>query len=242
MAIDFNLWQRVVVLGGGGTLGSALLAETLVAGRFAAVHALAAGPWPSTLRGLKPLTAEQFAQHRGWAAELAFVVFERGRHANGRDQAFVMPALDELPGLARTLREGGVRRLVVVLPHAPALLPQALKAGLATLDETAVAALGFEHLVFVRAAQALVAAPAGGRVQRFAGWWLSQLSWMVPQREQPQRAVVLAALVVALARLLPQLPAGTRVLPPEVLGTAAADGDAAMAERLAAWWRQGALV
>ena len=40
-----------------------------------------------------------------------------------------------------------------LLPHAPALLPQSLRAGLASLDEQALAALGFEHLVFVRPAQ-----------------------------------------------------------------------------------------
>jgi len=128
-----------------------------------------------------------------------------------------------------------------VLPHAPALLPHALKAGLATLDETAVAALGFEHLVFVRAAQGLVAPRASGWLQRVADLWLAQLRWMIPEREQPLRAAVLAARVVALARALPTLPHGTRVLSPELLWSAAqasssqenADADA----RLAAWWR-----
>jgi hypothetical protein len=238
-------WQTAVVIGAGGTLGSAVLAEALVGGRFASVHALAAGPWPSTLRDLKPLTASTLATPGAWSAELAFIVFERGRHANGRDEAFVMPAPADLLALARALHAGGARRLVVVLPHAPALLPQALKVGLATLDETAVAALGFEHLVFVRAAQALVAARAGSRLQRMADLWLAQLRWMVPQREQPVRAAVLAAQVVALARALPSLPPGTRVLPPEVLWSLAqaapsATGDRADVEaRLAAWWREG---
>ena len=26
---------------------------------------------------------------------------------------------------------------------------------------------------------------AAGRLHRFAAWWLSQLNWMVPQRQQP---------------------------------------------------------
>ena len=235
-------WQHAVVIGAGGTLGSAVLAEALVAGRFAAVRALAAGPWPSTLRGLKPLTAEALAQPGAWEADLGFIVFERGRHANGRDQAFVLPEPGELLVLARHLREGGVKRLVVVLPHAPALLPNALKAGLASLDEVAVAALGFEHLVFVRAAQGLLAPRAASWLQRGADLWLAQLRWMIPQHQQPVRAAVLAMRVVALARALPTLPQGTRVLPPELLWAAAqtassyqenADAD----ERLAAWWR-----
>jgi hypothetical protein len=65
----------------------------------------------------------------------------------------------------------------------------------------------------------------GGRLQRFANWWLSQLNWMVPASEQPVRAVKLAALVVQLARGLPASTPGTRVLPPEVLQQAAQSED-----------------
>ena len=147
----------------------------------------------------------------------AIVVFERQRHSNGRDDAFVMPDPTELPALARQLHGRGVRRLLVVVPHAPALLPQALSHGLASLDEAAVAALGFEQLVFLRASQSALASPQGNRLERFAAWWLSQLAWMVPQRQQPVRAVVLARCVVQLARLLPLLAPGTRVIAPETL-------------------------
>ena len=91
-----------------------------------------------------------------------------------------------------------------MLPHVPALLPHALKAGFASLDERAVAALGFEHVVFVRAAQSPRRRKGEGSVvERFVGWWLSQLRWMIPQQEQPVRAATFAALVVALARALP---------------------------------------
>jgi hypothetical protein len=133
------------------------------------------------------------------------------------------------------LRAGGVRRLLVVVPHAPALLPQALKAGLATLDEGRVAALGFEHLVFVRAAQAACGRVASGWAQRLADGWLSQMAWMVPQREQPVRALRLAELAVELAWRLPQAPPATRVLPPELLWQAAhaADGGALLGAWLA---------
>jgi hypothetical protein len=93
-----------------------------------------------------------------------------------------------------------------------------------------VAALGFEQLVFVRSAQAagseraVDGSRAASRLQRFADWWMSQLAWMVPASEQPVRAVKLAALVVQLARRLPQSRAGTRVLPQDVLSLAARDG------------------
>lgn len=222
--------QRVLVVGAGGTLGSALLAETLVAGRFQRVGAWVRGALASSMRGFDALPSLDDARA---AADVAFVVFERQRHSNGRDDAFVQPDPADLPALARTLHARGVRRLVVVVPHAPALLPQALKAGFANEAEREVAGIGFEHLVFLRAAQGLPREAGGHRLQRFAGWWLSQLNWMVPSSEQPVRAVTVAALVVQLARLLPAAAPGTRVLPPEVLWQAAqAEAPEAV---LAAW-------
>ena len=125
-----------------------------------------------------------------------------------------------------------MRRLVVVVPHAPALLPQALQAGFATQAEGEVAALGFEHLVFLRPAQYAIAPRVATRVERFAAWWLAQLRLMVPVREQPVLAARLAAVVVTLGRLLPLVPPGTRVLPPDALWQAA-QGDA---EAVLAGW------
>jgi hypothetical protein len=216
--------QTALLIGAGGTLGSALLAESLVGGRFQRVSALTDGPLTSAVRGFSTLDA-QALQQGPLNFDVAFVVFERGRHSNGRDDAFFQPGPEQLLSLAQALHAGGVQRLLVVVPHAPALLPQALKAGLASLDEGAVAALGFEHLLFLRAAQTAPTTAGGSHAQRLARWWLGQLQWMIPQREQPVRAVKLAALAVQVARLLPQAPRGTRVLPPELLWQAA-QGDA----------------
>ncbi len=225
--------QAALVVGAGGALGSAVLAEALVAGRFQRVTAVVAGPLTSALRGLDTV---ELAALQGPAAPLgadvAFIVFERGRHSNGRDDAFFQPEPAALLALATALHARGVRRLLVVVPHAPALLPQALKAGFASLAEGEVAALGFEHLVFLRAAQAAMPQTSGSRLQRFAAWWLSQLSWMVPQREQPLRAATLAAVAVQIAQALPQAAPGTRVLPPERLWQLAQAGSG---PALAAW-------
>ena len=87
------------------------------------------------------------AQPAAGPVAAAIIVFERQRQINGRDDAFVQPAPEDLLPLARTLHTRGVKRQLVVVPHPPALLPQALSQGLARLDEAAVAALGFEHLV-----------------------------------------------------------------------------------------------
>ena len=210
----------LLVVGAGGALGSALLAEALVAGRFSRVWALVSVPLSSAVRGFEPLplAALDAAVADGpGRAPVGVIVFERQRHSNGRDDAFVQPEVDELLPLAQALHRAGVRQLMVVVPHAPALLPQALAHGLATLDEAAVAALGFEQLVFFRAARNLTRQVSGNRLQRFADWWLSQLSWMVPQQQQPLRAVALARCLVQLAPLLPGMAVGTRVIAPQTL-------------------------
>lgn len=210
--------QALLVAGGGGAVGSALVAQVLVPGRFARVQVLATGAVSSTVRAFEPVALPGLSG--AGAPALAVMVLERQRHANGRDEVFVQPQPDDLLPLARALRSAGVRHLVVLVPHAPALLPQALAHGLATLDEGAVAALGFDHLVFLRASQSVGDAGRGGgqsALRRLAAWWLSQLSWMVPQRQQPLRADALARSVAQLLRLLPQAAPGTRVIAPETL-------------------------
>ncbi|MBI5255211.1 MAG: hypothetical protein HY855_01825 [Burkholderiales bacterium] len=221
--------QHLVVAGGAGPLGSAVLERALGNGPWARVTALVTQPVEVALRGLVAQQASMPpADHARLSppARSALVVFDRERSHHGREAAFLRPQPAQLPALASWLQREGVRHLVLVMPHAPALLPQALKAGLATLDEQAIAALGFEHFVVVRPARA----EAGARPTTDArlGWaarWLtglsrallSQLHWMVPQRDQPLRATQVAAFVVALAAELPHAPPGTRVVPPELL-------------------------
>jgi hypothetical protein len=207
----------LVVIGAGGALGSALLAEALVAGRFRQVAALVAAPLASTLRGLLPLTLTALHAVQGPAFDAAVVVFDRERRSNGRDDAFAMPGPEQLLPLAQALHARGTRRLVVLMPHAPALLPQALAAGLASVDEVALAALGFEHLVILRAARADGSARPLRGLDRVAQLWLQQLRWMVPTRLQALRPAALARCVVELLMALPASPPGTRVVSPETL-------------------------
>ena len=214
-----------LLIGAAGSLGSAVLEQALAA--FQRVQVLVDAPVAAAMRGFVPLTIDALAAGH-WQADTAFIVFDRRRDAHGREDAFHRPRPDALPALAQRLHEGGVRCLVVVLPHAPALLPEALKRGLASLDEHAVAALGFDRLVIVRSAQSLPAAPSASRLQRLADGVLAQLHWMIPQREQPVRPAKVAALAVQLARLLPQAARGTRIVPPELVWdyAQAKDGEA----------------
>jgi hypothetical protein len=134
--------------------------------------------------------------------------------------------------LAETLRQRGVRRLIVVRPHAAASLPDALKHGLANLDEHAVAALGFEHLLFIRSARTMSGARPTKALQRVADWVLSQMQLMIPQRDKPVRPIKVAQL----AAHLPQSPPGTRVVLTERVWDAAQTCDV---EALAIDWLQG---
>ena len=214
-----------LVVGGGGTLGSAVL-ERLLAGRgFAHVQVLVTQGFRAAMHGLEPLVIASpgidTPPETPFAADTALVVFDRTRRANGREDAFVKPQPEALPALARWLFAGGVRRLVVVLPHSMASLPQALKAGLASLDEQTVATLGFEHVVFVRPAQAPNDARATSGLQRLADGVFAQLRFMVPQAEQPVRVQKVAAFVTELVLRLASSAPGTRVAPPELVWLAA---------------------
>lgn len=210
--------RRVLVLGGGGGLGSQVVEVLLGGRRFGHVGVWTVLPLQPALRGLEPVPEDQWP---AFAPDTALVVFDRTRHANGRDEAFGRPDPAGLPVLATRLRALGVRVLVVVVPHAPGSLPQALKAGLASLDESAVAALGFEHLVFMRPAQSAGVDDAGAAPVRLARWMLAQLQWMVPQRDQPVRSLTVARAAARLATALPEHAPGTRVFPPEALWAAA---------------------
>ena len=223
----------VLVAGGGGALGSAVLESLLAGRRFAHVKVLATRALTVAMHGLEPVVVDILDDAPAAAqapiadiADIAVVVFDRERHANGRELAFVRPQPHELAMLARWLHARGVKRLVVVLPHSPAALPDALKLGLANLDEQATAALGFEHLVFVRSAQKPGSARAEQWLQRLADGVLAQMQMMVATSNQPVRAGKVAQFVCELAAQLAASEPGTRVAPPELVWQAAQMRDA----------------
>lgn len=121
--------RRVLVVGGGGGLGTAVVEQLLAAHRFGIVGVWTTGPLQAAMRRLAAVPEADWDR---WAADTALIVFDRARHANGRDDAFGRPDPAALPTLAARLRAAGATTLVVVVPHAPGLLPQALKAGIAS--------------------------------------------------------------------------------------------------------------
>lgn len=228
--------QRVLVAGGGGPLGSALLESLLSVRAFSPVSVLVTQPTRAALHGLRALLWLEGTPLPPGDEPVGVIVFDRERHANGRELSFYRPEPSQLPALAAQWRERGVRHLLVVMPHTMASLPDALKRGLANLDEHAVAALGFEHLVFIRTAQAGAHERISHPAQRLAHWMLSQLQLMVPQRDRPVRAQKVAQFAAQLAARLPSSPPGTRVVPPETVWEAAQTDDIA---GLAQSWLNG---
>ena len=154
----------------------------------------------------------------------------RGGH-HQRERALWTPTPQQLPALAHWLWGRGVRQLVVLIPHAAGRLPDALKHGLANLDEAEVARLPFTSLMWLRTAQA---PPPGDRLSppaRLAAWMLGIFKYMVPDDQRPLRAEQLTNVTEAALRLPPP---GVHVLPPELL-RAAARGPAR--DVLAAAWQ-----
>ena len=223
----------VLVAGGAGTLGAAVLEGLLRCGAFDPVRVLVTQPFVATARGLEAIPGE--CPPPGQAAPLALAVFDRPRRSHGRDDAFFSPAPQALPELAARWHAVGVRNLLVVMPHDSGTLPTALASGLASLSEQAVASRGFERVAILRTARPPQAATSRG-LQRVADGVLAQLRLMPPQNLQPVRAREVARLAVAVARQLTAHPPGTRVLAPERVWQA---GQAADPTPLVTAWLAG---
>jgi hypothetical protein len=207
----------LLIAGATGVLGNAVLQRLVGTHRFAHTQVLAREPMQQGMRMVSlQVVSGAVAQWAEPAAaqhcDVALVMFEPPRMFYERERALWTPAPQELPALAAWLRKAGASTLVVVMPHAQGTLPDALKQGLANLDEQAVASLGFERLIMMRSAQKPASARQSHPLQALAQWMLSIFKYMVPSQEQPVRASKLSELVDA---LLMHTPAGIHVFAPE---------------------------
>jgi hypothetical protein len=209
--------RSVLVLGAAGSLGSAVLEHLLADPHGAPVFVATRGLLNVGIRGLHEVRMDSSRLPAAVHADCAVLVYDRPRFSNGRDDAFWTPQPQDLLAVARWLRANGIGVLVVVMPHAPSSLPEALKQGLANLDEEAVSMLDFERLLFVRSAQRPAGSHFDSRLERLAHWMLSQLRLMVPQREQPVRPAKVAAFVCEALAQLPRARPGTWVARPELV-------------------------
>jgi hypothetical protein len=211
---------RLLIAGATGALGNEVLRRLAGSSNFGLTQVLAREPITEGMRNVQTLLvpAQDPAAWPTAQADVGVVLFDPPRLFYDRERALWTPTPQQLPALARWLRASGVRTLAVVLPHAPGRLPEALKRGLSSLDEHAVASLGFERLLIVRSAQKPATTRQGHPLARLAHWMLGVFKYMVPSTEQPVRAVKVAELLsLALRRARP----GIHVAAPELVWQAA---------------------
>jgi hypothetical protein len=221
--------DTLLIAGATGALGQELVRRLAGRHRFAHTHVLTREPIRDGMRGVETLLASPLpiAQWPLVHADVGLVLFEPPRLYHDRERALWTPDPAQLPVLAAWLRDCGVRTLAIVQPHDQGRMPEALKRGLASLDEEAVVALGFERVILVRSARK----PAPGRfanpAERLANWMLSIARFMVPSSEQPVRPTKVAELVDMALRIAPP---GVHVAAPELVWQAAQGEMRAIAE------------
>lgn len=211
---------RLLIAGATGVLGNEVMRRLVGAQRFETTQVLAREPITAGLRGVAT-TVVPGDSPDDWPlaeADTGVILFDPPRMFHERERALWTPRPDQLVALARWMRSGGVSTLAIVLPHAQGMLPEALKRGLASLDEHAVATLGFDRLLVVRSAQKAAPPARAGFLPATAHWMLSILKYMVPSSEQPVRAVKVAQFVASALQLAP---AGTHIAAPELVWRAA---------------------
>ena len=213
---DSSVRPRLVIAGATGVLGNEVLRRLVGLQHYGPTQVLAREPITAGLRGVGTtvVPTEDPAEWPPGAAETAVVLFDPPRLFYDRERALWTPQPAQLPELAAWMRRCGVRTLAVVLPHAQGRLPEALKRGLASLDEQAVAALGFERLLLLRSAQKPQDEVPSSWPRRVARFMLSAFAYMVPNSEQPVRA---AKVVELLAAALELAPPGIHVAAPELV-------------------------
>jgi hypothetical protein len=209
----------LLIAGATGALGNAVMQRLVGTHRFAHTQVLAREPMGQGMRTVSlQLVAGDIAawpqpvQRSVTRVLMAVVMFEPPRMYYERERALWTPDPEQLPALAAWLKCSGVQTLAIVLPHAQGSLPESLKRGLASLDEQALASIGFDRLIIVRSAQKPAALARIHPLEKLAHWMLSIFQFMVPSSEQPVRPTKLAHMVDA---LLQTAPCGITVLAQE---------------------------
>jgi hypothetical protein len=210
-----NQLPDLLIAGATGALGNAVMQRLVGTHRFAHTQVLAREPM---CQGIRTVSLHWVAGDiAAWLqpalrSDVAVVMFEPPRMYYARERALWTPAPEQLPALAAWLKSCGVSTLAIVLPHAQGSLPESLKRGLASLNEQALASIGFDRLIIVRSAQKPVALVKTHLLEKLAQWMLSIFQFMVPSSEQPVRPTKIAHIV---DELLQTAPLGITVLAQE---------------------------
>lgn len=225
--------QTLLIAGATGALGSELVRRLAGTHRYAHTRVLTGEPMHDGLRGVESVTVPAAEPVGAWPAmpharaDVAVVAFDPPRLYHGRERALWAPQPTQLGELARWLQAQGVRTLAVVQPHDQGSLPEALKHGLATMDEHALAALDFTSVLILRTARKPAALKLG-LLERLAAWMLSVTRFMVPSTERPVRGAKVAELLDVALQIAPP---GVHVAAPGVVWAASQGHTRAVAER-----------
>jgi hypothetical protein len=227
--------QRLLVAGATGVLGNEVVRRLVGSGRYSRTGVMATQIMSTGMPSVEIVQIDP-ATPTMWPTvpatfQTGLVMFEPPRLYHERERSLYTPQPSDLPAVANWMHRCGVRTLVVVVPHATGRLPEALKRGLANLDEQTVASMGFQRLLLVRSARKPTDVQQTGLLPRLAAWMLSTLAYMIPANEQPVRPAKLAEFIDTALRVLPP---GAYVASPELLWQAGqtASQSAARAETM----------
>lgn len=219
----------LLIAGATGVLGNAVLRRLVGVHRYAHTHVLAREPVQQGLRLLSfhLVTGEVEQWPTAIRCDVAVVMFEPPRMHYERERALWTPEPTQLVALATWLKRCGAQTLAVVLPHAQGTLPESLKSGLASLDEQALASLGFERLLILRSAEKPAPKRRAHLLEALAHGMLGIFKFMVPAQEQPVRPTKTAEIVDAFLQTAP--PGITVIAPQDMWALSQCDANALLA-------------
>lgn len=221
----------MLMAGAAGPLGAEILRRLAGGHHYGHIRVLSQEPITPAVQRVQIINVPPENPNK-WplaSATVGVIVLDAPTLANDRERALWTPDPQLLAPLASWMLRSGVQTLAVVVPHDQGRLPQALKAGLANLDEQAVANMGFERLLLVRPAAAPHVPAHANALEWLAHRMLSIVEYMVPSNEMPPRAADVAALVDVALR---EMPPGVHIAPPEL---ARRTSDATVQETVRAW-------
>ena len=216
---------RVLVAGGTGLVGRALLAQLVVDPRCRSVTALVrqAGQRQGLPRGVTAQLVDYTLLGQPGAAALpaadwAFCCLGTTIKAAGSQAAFRAADFDAVLAFARAAQAAGVRRLGVVSAMGAHAGSRVFYNRVKGDAEQALAALGFQHLVLARPSLLLGDRSALGQTarpgERVAQALMPVLGWLLPRKLRPISAnAVACALRLAMVDAAP----GTTVLESDAL-------------------------
>ncbi|MGE0097166.1 MAG: hypothetical protein AB7S86_02360 [Hydrogenophaga sp.] len=217
--------SHVLLAGATGALGEAMVTRLASSSAVRLLSVVVREPMVMSLRRVKDLhvLGDDPARWPVKPAEEGWILMDPPRLFHGREKAMLAVQPEGLRPLAAWMRRCGVSRLVVVLPHQQGRLPEAIKRGLATLDEQAVVAMGFGTVLLLRSAQpGPRVAAAGSFLNRLAAGLLGALHYLVPSNQKPVRAEGVARVATIALKLAPP---GIHVAAPELVWAAASAPD-----------------